>query len=208
MLFSVFSNKRPLEDVSTSRRSDLVLLCDCARPQTRRSIKHPHLTLSSPQQRLPTPQAFQEGFQDSPLTGIHGRAEESQWLHLAAQVGHWRATKVPPHKCFDIHETKATPRVRRLCGRLSLLGLASACHATSSRRVMLTCDIIGVKRRTMQEIHRRWERTVGKDVLLSTGKHIRQGEKCSEVTFTHFTDTSTHYWMCSRWPRQCHSPIA
>ena len=78
--FSMFRNKRPLEDISTNTWPDLTLPCDRAPPQTGDPFSVPLMsqTPASSQQGLPTPQALQEGCQDIPLTGIHGRAEESQ----------------------------------------------------------------------------------------------------------------------------------
>lgn len=99
-VLSMFRNRRPLEDISTNTRPDLVLPCNHALPQTGDLFRVPLMsqTLVSPQRGLPTPQALQEGCQDTPLTGTHGRAEEeSQLIHLAAQDGHQRPIRVPPH---------------------------------------------------------------------------------------------------------------
>lgn len=79
------------------------------------------------------------------------------------------------------------------------------CHTMGRGRVTLTCAIKGVRRGTMQQIHWRWERMVERDIFLSTGKHTRQGEKCSEVTFTVLY---INWWMCSHWPSLYNSPTA
>lgn len=126
-VLSTFRKKRPSEDISTNARPDLVLPCDDALSQPDRfSVPLMSQTPASPQQGLPTPQAFQEGCQETLLMGVHGKAEESQWLHLEAQDGCQRPTRVPPHQCFDTHQAKVTLRARRLPWRLSLPGLASA----------------------------------------------------------------------------------